>query len=265
MLVSVDIVSDSGRHCPACDLADEVRSPSAATTTPSSGLSTSGREDVELMREAGVTFVTARRLLLVLARARAGRVRLRPGSTRCMDLLHDNDIAVDLATATASPPPWLSAAHPEILPVDRDGHTLWPGSRQTSAPARPSYRDHALALVDAAGHSATTTTPRWPCGTSATSTPATTCPATATRCAVALPRLAARPLRRPSTTSTTPGAPRSGASATPTGSRSCRRGARPPSRNPTHQLDYRGSAPTPCSTSTARRRRSCTSTPPASR
>ena len=34
-----------------------------------------------------------------------------------MDLLHANGIAVDLATATASPPPWLAAEHPEILPV----------------------------------------------------------------------------------------------------------------------------------------------------
>ena len=31
---------------------------------------------------------------------------------------------VDLATATASPPPWLAIAHPEILPVTEDGVTL---------------------------------------------------------------------------------------------------------------------------------------------
>ena len=55
-----------------------------------------------------------------------------------MDLLHANDIAVDLATATATPPPWLSAAHPEILPVDHEGHTLWPGSRQAWCPSSPS-------------------------------------------------------------------------------------------------------------------------------
>ena len=50
-------------------------------------------------------------------------------------MLHADDIAVDLATATATPPPWLSAAHPEILPVDHDGHTLWPGSRQAWCPS----------------------------------------------------------------------------------------------------------------------------------
>jgi hypothetical protein len=39
-----------------------------------------------------------------------------------------------MATATAAPPPWLTAAHPEILPVDHAGHTLWPGSRQSVVP-----------------------------------------------------------------------------------------------------------------------------------
>ena len=66
-----------------------------------------------------------------------------------MGLLHENGIAVDLATATATPPPWLSAAYPEILPVDRDGHTLWPGSRQAWCQSSPVYREHALALTTA--------------------------------------------------------------------------------------------------------------------
>ena len=32
-----------------------------------------------------------------------------------LELLHASGIAVDLATATAAPPPWLTSAHPEIL------------------------------------------------------------------------------------------------------------------------------------------------------
>ena len=59
-----------------------------------------------------------------------------------MDKLHAGGIAVDLATATATPPPWLSAAHPEILPVDVDGHTLWPGSRQAWCPTSPVFREY---------------------------------------------------------------------------------------------------------------------------
>ena len=38
-------------------------------------------------------------------------------------------------------------AHPEILPVDVDGHTLWPGSRQTWCPTSPVFREYALALT----------------------------------------------------------------------------------------------------------------------
>ncbi len=64
-----------------------------------------------------------------------------------MDLLHAGGIGVDLATATASPPPWLSTEHPEILPVTAAGETLWPGGRQHWRPTSPVFRDHALRLV----------------------------------------------------------------------------------------------------------------------
>jgi beta-galactosidase len=68
---------------------------------------------------------------------------------RIMDLLHDGGVSVDLATATASPPPWLSHAHPEMLPVLADGVRLWPGGRQHYCPSSPVYRDGTRRLVDA--------------------------------------------------------------------------------------------------------------------
>jgi beta-galactosidase len=66
-----------------------------------------------------------------------------------MDLLHVNGIAVDLATATASPPPWLTTKHPEILPVTDRGQTVWPGARQHWRPTSPVFRRYALELVRA--------------------------------------------------------------------------------------------------------------------
>ena len=104
------------------------------------------RQDVRLMREAGVNIVS----LAIFSWA-----RLQPTAQtwdfdwldEVMDLLGDNGIAVDLATATASPPPWLTTAHPEILPVDRNGHTIWPGARQHWRPTSAVFRQHALALV----------------------------------------------------------------------------------------------------------------------
>src|SRR5690606_34226351 len=57
-------------------------------------------------------------------------------------------IAVDLATGTASPPPWLPQLHPETLPVTRDGVTLWPGGRQAWCPSSTVFREHAVRLAE---------------------------------------------------------------------------------------------------------------------
>ncbi len=105
-------------------------------------------EDVARMREAGVTMVS----LGIFSWA---RIQPREGEfdfgwlDRVIDLLHEGGIAVDLATATASPPPWASAAYPELLPQDEDGAVYWPGSRQQFAPSSPVYRRLAAELVTA--------------------------------------------------------------------------------------------------------------------
>ena len=103
-------------------------------------------EDMALMREAGVSFVTLGVFSWSWLEPAKGEYDFG-WMDDVMHLLHANGIAVDLATATSTPPPWLSAAHPEILPVDRDGHTLWPGSRQAWCPSSPVYREYALALT----------------------------------------------------------------------------------------------------------------------
>ncbi|KRE93457.1 beta-galactosidase [Nocardioides sp. Soil774] len=105
-------------------------------------------EDRELMRESGVDLVT----LGVFSWA-----WLQPGPDQWdfawldeqMDDLHAAGIKVDLATATASPPPWLTQRHPEMLPITHDGRTLSPGGRQAFCPSSPIYREHALALCTA--------------------------------------------------------------------------------------------------------------------
>jgi beta-galactosidase len=103
-------------------------------------------EDVRLMREAGVNLVS----LGIFAWA---KIEPRPGEydfgwlDRVMDLLHAGNVMVNLATATASPPPWLTKLHPEILPVTRDGVTLWPGGRQNYCPSSAAYRERASDLV----------------------------------------------------------------------------------------------------------------------
>ncbi|GAB7033030.1 beta-galactosidase [Streptomyces sp. NPDC021749] len=104
-------------------------------------------EDLELMKAAHVTMVTAG----IFSWA---KVEPRPGQwdfgwfDRVMDGLAGAGIAVCLATMTASPPPWLSRAHPEILPEGPDGQRRWPGGRQHYCPSSPVYRAHAVRLVE---------------------------------------------------------------------------------------------------------------------
>ena len=66
---------------------------------------------------------------------------------RVMDGLHAVDVRVDLATASASPPPWLTHRYPEVLPVTKDGVRLSAGSRQQYCPSSPVYRRLAARLA----------------------------------------------------------------------------------------------------------------------
>lgn len=104
-------------------------------------------QDVRLMREAGVTFATVGVFSWSLLEPEPGRYETA-WLDRVLDLLHEGGIAVDLATGTASPPPWMAAAADDLLPVTRDGRTLWPGGRQAYCPSSPTYRAAALRLVE---------------------------------------------------------------------------------------------------------------------
>ncbi|MFB7894618.1 beta-galactosidase [Microbacterium sp. NPDC056044] len=103
-------------------------------------------DDVRLMREAGVNIVS----LGIFAWS-----RIQPSEDvwdfawldTVIDKLHAGGIAVNLATATASPPPWVSATYPDTLPADESGASYWPGSRQHFAPSSPTYRRLAGELV----------------------------------------------------------------------------------------------------------------------
>jgi beta-galactosidase len=105
-------------------------------------------QDVRLMREAGVTFATVGVFAWALLEPEEGRFTFE-WLDRVLDLLEGGGIAVDLATATASPPPWLSLRYPQTLPVDAAGNRQWPGSRQAWCPSSPVFRERALALVQA--------------------------------------------------------------------------------------------------------------------
>jgi beta-galactosidase len=113
-------------------------------------------EDVRLMGEAGVNLATVAVFAWSVLEPAPGAFEFG-WLDRLLDLLHEGGISVDLATATASPPPWLTHQHPEVLPVTEDGVRLWPGGRQHYCPSSPVYREAAVRLVEAlagryAGH-----------------------------------------------------------------------------------------------------------------
>ncbi len=105
------------------------------------------RHDVDLMTRAGVTFVTVGVFSWSWLEPEPGRYEFG-WLDEVMDLLADAGIAVDLATGTASPPPWFSHRYPQSLPVTREGVRLAPGSRQAWCPSSTVFMQHATALAE---------------------------------------------------------------------------------------------------------------------
>lgn len=103
-------------------------------------------EDMTLMREAGVTFVSVNIFAWGLIEPREGEYDFTHLDD-LLDLLHRHGIAVDLATPTASPPAWFFATYPEARVVTRDGTVLGFGSRGMASPSSPAYRAAAVRVA----------------------------------------------------------------------------------------------------------------------
>lgn len=106
------------------------------------------KEDMRLMREVGVNYVSINIF---------GWVNIQPNESTfdftfldwLMDLLYENNIAIDLANGTASPPAWLVKKYPEMMPMTIHGNRLVHGSRQHYCPTSPIYREYARRLSEA--------------------------------------------------------------------------------------------------------------------
>ncbi|WP_125773212.1 beta-galactosidase [Antribacter gilvus] len=103
-------------------------------------------EDIELMREAGVNLLSVAIFSWATIEPREGELDWT-WLDATLDRLHGAGIRVALATATASPPPWLTRKHPEILPRLADGTVLHQGGRQAYAVTHPLHRDYALTMA----------------------------------------------------------------------------------------------------------------------
>lgn len=104
------------------------------------------QEDAQLMQEAGVNLVSLGVFAWAKMQPAVGQYDFA-WLDQVMDLLHSHGVSVNLATPTAAPPPWLIKLHPEILPVNADGVTLWHGSRRHVCPHSPAYHASVKQLV----------------------------------------------------------------------------------------------------------------------
>lgn len=104
------------------------------------------QEDVALMKEAGVNLVSVAIFSWALLEPAEGVYEFG-WLDSALDLLHANGIRVDLANASASPPPWFSHKYPQSLPVTIDGVRLGYGSRQAFCSSSADYRRAAAALT----------------------------------------------------------------------------------------------------------------------
>ena len=103
-------------------------------------------EDIRLMRQARINLVTLGVFSWSVLEPRDGEFDF-DWMESLLDDLHQARISVDLATATASPPPWLTSEHPDVLPVDRTGTVRWPGGRQAFCPHADDYRQRAVRIA----------------------------------------------------------------------------------------------------------------------
>lgn len=104
------------------------------------------QDDMRLMKKAGVNLVSIG--IFSWAMLQPDKDTYEFGwLDKLMDLLAENGIYADLATATASPPAWMAREFPDSLAVDRYGNPYTPGGRQHYSPTSRVYREYAQKLV----------------------------------------------------------------------------------------------------------------------
>ncbi|MGW1597144.1 beta-galactosidase [Streptomyces sp. NPDC002343] len=104
------------------------------------------REDIRLMREAGVTMVSVGIFSWALLEPAPGEYDFG-WLDRVLGLLHEGGIRVDLGTPTVVPPVWFYRAHPEALPVTADGVRYEFGSRGAICHGNADYRAAAANIT----------------------------------------------------------------------------------------------------------------------
>ncbi len=105
-------------------------------------------KDARLMRHAGLSLVRIAEFAWALMEPMEGEFTW-DWLDQAIEVLAAEGLQVILGTPTASPPPWLCRAYPDILPVDAQGRRRRLGSRRHYCPNSASYRQHTERIVSA--------------------------------------------------------------------------------------------------------------------
>jgi beta-galactosidase len=104
--------------------------------------------DAQWMRQAGISLVRIAEFAWAIMEPREGEFTW-DWLDQAIDTLAAEELQVILGTPTASPPPWLCRAYPDILPVDAQGRRRRHGSRRHYCVNSESYRQHTVHIVRA--------------------------------------------------------------------------------------------------------------------
>jgi beta-galactosidase len=105
-------------------------------------------EDARLMQEAGFNVVRLGEFAWAMMEPAEGYYDWG-WLDRAIEALSNHGLNVVLGTPTATPPPWLTKNHPEVLPRDQHRRVRHPGSRRHYCPNSPAYRDYSRRIVTA--------------------------------------------------------------------------------------------------------------------
>lgn len=103
-------------------------------------------EDIQLMKEAGVNLVTLAVFSWAMVQPKEDTWDFE-WLDKILELCLEAGIKVDMATATASPPPWLGLHYPDTLAVTADGMTLAWGARQHYSPSSRTFKEKSQLVV----------------------------------------------------------------------------------------------------------------------
>jgi beta-galactosidase len=106
------------------------------------------QRDAERMAEAGFNVVRMGEFAWHLFEPRQGEFNFDLFD-RAIAQLGRHGVSTIMCTPTATPPRWLTQAHPEILRVDGNGRTMNHGSRQHADTSSPVFRAHSKRITKA--------------------------------------------------------------------------------------------------------------------